>query len=495
MDINIPNIEVNEVGRVKEVRRGVIKITGLPSCLYGQFIKFPNAKGMIIEFSPREAVAIAIGNEESICVGDIASSQGELIAIPCGDEFIGRVVNCLAEPIDNKGPILTNDAFPIFAEAPGIMDREPLVDFFSTGIKIIDLTIPIGKGQRELIIGDRQTGKSSIGLDTIANQKDKNIICVYCWIGGPKATLRKHIETLRKSGALEYTIVVAAPAGISAAEQYLAPYTAATLGEYFMKKGKDVFVVFDDLTKHAWIYRQMSLLLERSSGREAYPGDIFYIHSQLLERAAKLRQDLGGGSMTFFPIVETLQGDITGYIQTNIISITDGQIYLDSNLFKEGFRPAIDLGLSVSRIGSRVQSPAIRQVSQGLRLEYVQYRELLRLTKMRTRLSSEVIAKRQRGETLVELFIQANNQLVSVEEGVMLFYAFQRKILEVVNPAMRLKFKENFFEYVKENNPNLIKNLSAFRELNPIITRELDEVLVGYFRKLKEEQDKNESAR
>lgn len=487
--IKIPLLEVREVGFVKDVRRGIAKVSGLPSCVYGQMVQFSGGtKGLVMGFSLQEVWVIILGEERSISVGDSVSSLAELISVPVGDGFLGRIVNSLGEPLDEKGEIPASDFFPVFREAPGVMEREPITEPLLTGIKIIDLAIPIGKGQRELIIGDRQTGKSSIGLDAIINQIDKDVICIYCWIGGPQVTLKKHLYLLHQKDALRYTIVVSASADISAAEQYLAPYTAAALGEYFMYGGKDVLVVFSDLTKHAWIYRQMSLLLERSPGREAYPGDIFFLHSSLLERAGKLKAERGGGSMTFLPIAETLQGDITGYIQTNLISITDGQLYLSSSLFREGFKPAIDLGLSVSRIGSRVQCPAMKEVSQGLRLEYAHYREMLRLMKLRTRLSNEAMEKMWRGEALRELLTQPNSQPLSQEEQIVLFYAFKRRILEAVSSSAIKKFKTEFFGYLQKVNPNLIMLIEVKKELTEDIKDDLERNYIEFFKKLKIEE-------
>lgn len=490
--IKIPLLEIKEVGCVKDVRRGIAKVSGLPSCVYGQMVQFSQGtKGLVIGFNPEDVLVIILGGEHNISVGDSVTSLAELLTVGVGEGFLGRIINSLGEPLDAKGDIDVSDFFPVFREALGVMEREPITEPLTTGIKIIDLVIPIGKGQRELIIGDRQTGKSSIGLDTIINQKDKLINCIYCWIGGPYTALKKNLYLLQEHGALDYTTVVCASADTSAAEQYLAPYVAATLAEYFMFNGQDVLVVFDDLTKHAWIYRQMSLLLERFPGREAYPGDIFYLHSQLLERAGKLKEEKGGGSITFLPIAETLQGDITGYIQTNLISITDGQIYINSSLFREGFKPAIDLGLSVSRIGSRVQYPAIKEISQGLRLEYAQYREMLRLTKLRTRLSTEAMEKMRRGEALQNLFMQPNNRPISIEEQIALFYAFKRKILEAVSPMALKKFIPGFFEYLEMENPAFVNRIREKKELSEEIKSELERNYVDFFKRLKEEEEKS----
>jgi F-type H+-transporting ATPase subunit alpha len=487
---HMPLLDVREVGFVKDVRRGIVRINGLPSCVYGQLLRFPNgAGGLVMSFDLNEVMAIILGDENGVSVGDEVVSYQQRLTIPVGENFIGRIVNSIGIPLDNKGDIPASDQFPVFAEAYGVMDREPVTDAFMTGIKMIDLTIPIGKGQRQLIIGDRQTGKTSIAIDTIINQKDSGVICIYCWIGGSQSALKRILNTLHTSGALKYTIIVAASADTSAAEQYLAPYSAAALGEYFMKNGKDVCVVFDDLTKHAWIYRQMSLLLERSPGREAYPGDIFYLHSNLLERAGRLKKELGGGTMTFLPVVETLQGDITGYIQTNLISITDGQIYISSALFREAFKPSIDLGLSVSRIGSRVQYPAIRHLGAGLRLEYAQYREMLRMTKLRTRLSDEAEEKFRQGEVLYEIFQQINSAPISVEEEIVLFYGYKRKVLEVVGIQNVRIFMEDFFKYTCANFPELVTQIREKRDLTPEIRAVLDQSIRQFFKELNAKQN------
>ena len=404
-----------------------------------------------------------------------------LLNVPVGENFIGRVVGALAEPIDGKGKIESTEFNPVFREAAGVMEREPIDQSMHTGVKIIDLLIPIGKGQRELIVGDRQIGKTSIGVDTIINQKGKNVICIYCWIGGSSAAFNKIMQTLNQRGCLDYVLAVYAGAGASTSEQYICPYTASTLGEYFMYKGRDVLIVFDDLTKHSWVYRQMSLLLERAPGREAYPGDIFFLHSQLMERAGRLKKEFGGGSMTFLPLAETLQGDITGYVCSNIVSMTDGQIYLNSGLFQEGFKPAIDLELSVSRIGSKVQCSAIRKLSVGLRYAYVQYRSLLRLTRLRTKLSPEATQQLQRGKALYELLIQENNAPVSQAEEIVVFYAFAQKILESISIEQVRIFKDNFFAYFCKHHQSLVDEFNNNGELNEEIQQVLDQAIRNFF--------------
>jgi len=368
--------EVTEIGKIIDIKGDVITIDGIPGCVYGEILDFESGdRGVVIEFDEKKVVALLVGKGINTRTGDKVVSKSELLQIHLTEGLLGRIVDGLAEPVDGKGKISSDEKGAVFADAPAIMTRVPIDESLQTGLKIVDTMIPLGKGQRELIIGDRQTGKTTIALDVILNQKDKDVVCIYCWIGGSYSTMVKIAEILDDRGAMNYTTLVAASASSSSTEQYLAPYTAATIGEYFMKKGKDVLVVFDNLTKHAWIYRQISLLLNRSPGREAYPGDIFYVHSQLMERAGRLDPKIGG-SMTFLPIVDTLQGDVTGYIQTNLISMTDGQIYTSSALFNEGFKPAVDIGLSVSRIGSKVQSSALKEVSIKLRLEYAQFKEL-----------------------------------------------------------------------------------------------------------------------
>ncbi len=472
---NIPILEVKEVGFVKEVKRGIAKVDGLPSCIYGQLVEFGNSiKGMVAGFNSDETSIIIFGDERNIRMGDRVVTFSELFNVGVGDNFLGRIVGSSGQAIDGKSALAPSEFYPVFRQAPGVMARQPIDEPFLTGIKTLDLTVPIGKGQRELIVGDRQTGKSSIAIDTIINQKDKDVICIYCWIGGSFSTFEGIIHELKRKGAFSYLIGVCASASTSSAEQYLCPYTATAIGEYFMHRGRDVFIVFDDLVRHAWAYRQMSLLLERAPGREAYPGDIFFLHSQLMERAGRLHNDRGGGSMTFFPIAETFQGDITGYIQSNLVSMTDGQIYLSTSLFNEGFKPAVDLGLSVSRIGSKVQYPAIKSLSSGLRLEYAQYRDLLRLTRLRTHLSDQAMHRMKRGAVLNELLIQTNFEPLSLAEEIILFYFFQKGILEKLEPILVKRFKREIFGFFRDFDDRLLEDLQAKGDLTEDIRQRLD---------------------
>ncbi|MBU4140689.1 MAG: F0F1 ATP synthase subunit alpha, partial [Candidatus Omnitrophica bacterium] len=425
--IKIPPLEIKDTGTIREIKKGIVKLTGLASCINGQLVELgTDLRGMVIGFNEKEVLALVLGDETRISIGDTVYGEEGIFDVPVGQNFIGRIVNSFGRPIDEKGKIQESDFYSIFRDAPGVMDRVPIFEPLLTGIKMIDTVIPLGKGQRELIIGDRVTGKTALALDTILNQKGRDVICIFCWIGGSYSAFLKVLQELRREGAMDYSIIVSAMASDSPAEQYLTPYTAAALGEYFMHHGRDVVVVFDNLTRHAWVYRQLSLLLERSPGREAYPGDIFYLHSQLMEKAAKLNEENGAGSMTFLPIVETQEGDVTGLIPSNLISMTDGQIYLDTGLFHEGFKPAIDLGLSVSRIGSKVQCEALKEVSRALKGEYARYKELVSLTRVRTRLAPEVEARLKRGRALSALFIQDKSKPLALEEEIIIFYAFAR---------------------------------------------------------------------
>jgi F-type H+-transporting ATPase subunit alpha len=483
LKVKIPALEVKDTGTIRELQKGIVRIAGLPSCINGQLIEFKaDLLGMVIGFTEKEVLALVLGDETKINIGQTIYAEEGVFEVPVGNNFLGRVVNAFGREVDGKDKIKESGFYPIFREAPGIVDREPIDEPLLTGIKMIDTVIPLGKGQRELIIGDRVTGKTTLAVDTILNQKDKDVVCIYCWIGGSYSAFLKLVQGLKREGTMDYCIVVSALASDSPAEQYVAPYTAVTLGEYFMYQGRDVLIVFDNLTRHAWVWRQLSLLLERSPGREAYPGDIFYLHSQLMERAAKLNQENGGGSMTFLPIVETQEGDVTGLIPSNLISMTDGQIYLDTTLFNEGFKPAIDLGLSVSRIGSKVQCDAIKEVSATLKGEYARYRELVSFTRVRTKLSPEVEARIKRGTALTELFIQDKNKPLSLAEEIVIFYAFASGIPEILNAHKREKFKEDFYRYLFKKRPKLVETLASQRILTEEIKRGLDETLVEFFK-------------
>jgi F-type H+-transporting ATPase subunit alpha len=471
VDTSSPSFEVREVGIVKSVQKIIVIATGLPSCVSGQMVEFASGrKGLVIGFTEEEVQILVLGPAQDLRAGDEVYNKGEFLSLPVGEEFLGRLINSLCEPQDGQGSISTDESYPVFKIAPGVMDRIPVDQTLETGTLSIDAIIPIAKGQRQLLIGDRLTGKTTVAIDAIINQKAKDVICIYCCIGKTYSSLIKILDTLKEKDALGYTIVVSGIASTSPGEQYLAPYTACMLGEYFMYNGKDVLVIFDDLTRHAWIYRQISLLLGRAPGREAYPGDIFYIHSQLMERAGYLKPELGKGSMTFFPIVEIQQGDVTGYISTNIISMTDGQLYFSTPLFNKGFKPAIDFGLSVSRIGSKAQWPAMKAFSRTLRLEYLQYKELVQMTQLRaTGLSKEAENLLKRGEAITQLLIQDKNKPVPMEEQIAYLYALSLGILDELSTSEIRRFKEEFPRKVNEWDTSLlpvIKETKVFKDEN-----------------------------
>jgi F-type H+-transporting ATPase subunit alpha len=475
--------ELREVGLIKTVREFVVTTTGMPSCVNGQIVEFKGGvKGMVMGFKADEVQVLVLGSQTMIHVGDEVYNKGEALSVPVGDNFLGRMVNSMGEPMDSLGAIESVDRFPLFRDAPGVMDRVPVDQTLETGTKILDSVIPIAKGQRQLLIGDRITGKTSVALDCIINQKGKNVVCVYCCIGKTYSNLIKVINLLKERDAYDYTVIVSGIASVPVGEQFLAPYAACALGEYFMYHGRDVFVVFDDLTKHSWVYRQISLLLERAPGREAYPGDIFYIHSQLVERAGFLKPELGNGSMTFFPIVEILQGDVTGYVPTNLISMTDGQIYLSTTLFNKGVRPAIDMGLSVSRIGNKAQWPVMKGLASKLRLEYLQYQELVQMTQLRAAgMSKEAEAKLKRGGAITQLFIQGKNRPVCMEELIVSLYALNKGILDSLTIDELKKFKKDFFEFLKSNYSQVIVKIREAKELSPEMKEAINSALKKYF--------------
>ena len=478
--------EVREVGHVQAVRKFIVIAKGLPSCMNGQIVEFANgAFGLVMGFTEEKVQILVLGDSTSIRAGEEVYNKGQSLRLPASDAFLGRVVNALCQPQDSLGPIEAVDNYPVFKVAPGVMERVPVKETLETGTLILDAIIPIAKGQRQLLIGDRLTGKTTVAVDAIINQKGKGVVCIYCCIGKPYSSLLKVLDILKETKCLDFTIVVTGVASVSTGEQYLAPYTACMLGEYFMNKGRDVFVVFDDLTKHSWVYRQICLLLERAPGREAYPGDIFYIHSQLVERAGYMKPELGGGSMTFFPIVEILQGDVTGYVPTNIISMTDGQLYFSTSLFNKGFKPAIDFGLSVSRIGNKAQWPAMRQLSKSLRLDYLQYKELLQMTQLRTTgLSKEAEARLRRGETINQLIVQYKNNPVALEEQIVYLYALQKGILDVLSTTQIKQFRQEISAFIQKRYSEFFNKVRQTQDLDDELKKQLDDSLQVYVKEM-----------
>jgi len=482
MALKINLLKLKEYGRVAEIRQDVVNVTGLTNCMYGQLVKIGEAsKGTIVGFDADYVLVLLVKQGAPIKPGDAVTTTMDDFRVPVGDGFVGRRLNALAEPVDNGGPIREDATLPIFGKAPSVLERVPLEEVMATGTKIVDMMKPVGKGQRMLIIGDRMTGKTTVGVDAIVNQRGKHVICIYCCIGKAEAALAKVTEVFDQTHAWDYTMVVAATASDPMGQQYLVPYVATSLGEYFMyTKQRDVLMVFDDFTKHAWAYRQISLLLERAPGRDAYPGDIFYIHSQLVERAGKLNQARGGGSMTHLPIVETQQGDVAGDIPSNIISMTDGQIYMSTPLFSEGFKPAIDMGLSVSRIGNKVQWPAMRKMTGMLQLEFVRYKELEKLTRIKAGMSADVEKRLKRGRVVEELLKQDANHPIDMEDQVLTLFAFQNKFLEGVEPVDVKPTIERMLKYIKTQRADLVDALIKTQRMTDEIKEGLNEQLTRF---------------
>ena len=461
-------LETDETGVVILVGDGVARLSGLDNCMAGELIELSNGSyAMALNLEEDSVSAVILGTDEGIREGDRVRRTGRVVSVPVGEKLIGRVVNALGEPIDGKGPIEASEYRPIEHKAPGIIERKHVDTPLQTGIKAIDSMIPIGKGQRELIIGDRQTGKTTLATDTILNQKGKDVICVYVAIGQKRSTVAQLVESLSARGAMDYTIVVSATASELAPMQYIAPYTGCTMGEYFMDKGKHVLVIYDDLSKHAVAYRAISLLIRRPPGREAYPGDVFYLHSRLLERAAQLSDKLGGGSLTALPIVETQAGDISAYISTNVISITDGQIFLETELFNSGIMPAVNPGISVSRVGGDAQIKAMKKVAGSLKLLYSQYRELKAFAQFGSDLDEDTKARLALGQRIVEVLKQKNESPVEVAHQVCIIYAVVNNMLSDVDVPRLGEFEKRLSEYMDLRYAEVLK---AIRE-----TGKLDE--------------------
>ena len=441
--------EQDEVGYVISVGDGISKVHGLDKCKSNELLEFSNGTfGMALNLEESVVSAVLLGTDVGISEGSIVKRTGKVVSVPVGESLIGRVVNALGQPIDAKGPIVASEYNPIERRAYGIIERKSVSVPLQTGIKAIDSMIPIGRGQRELIIGDRQTGKTVIATDTIINQKGKDVICIYVAIGQKQSTVTGVVDTLRAAGAMDYTIVVSATASESAPLQYIAPYSGCTMGEYFMDRGRDVLIVYDDLSKHAVAYRALSLLIRRPPGREAYPGDVFYLHSRLLERAARLAPEYGGGSLTALPIIETQAGDVSAYIPTNVISITDGQIFLESELFHSGVRPAVNPGISVSRVGGNAQIKAMKKVAGTLKLLYSQYRELQGFAQFGSDLDADTKARLEQGQRIVEVLKQNRNSPIAVELQVAIIYAVVNNLLRDV-PTERIgEFETELFDYL-----------------------------------------------
>ena len=459
-------LEVADVGTVIQVADGIARIHGLENAMQGELLEFPGeVYGMVLNLEEDNVGAVLLGDSRNINEGDTVKTTGRVVEVPVGDAMSGRVVNALGQPIDGKGPIETDKYRQIERVASGVISRKSVDTPLQTGIKAIDAMIPIGRGQRELIIGDKQTGKTAIAIDTIINQKGKNVKCIYVAIGQKASTVASIVKTLEEFGAMSYTTVVASTASELAPLQYIAPYSGCAIGEEWMENGEDVLVVYDDLSKHATAYRTLSLLLKRPPGREAYPGDVFYLHSRLLERAAKLNDKLGGGSLTALPIIETQAGDVSAYIPTNVISITDGQIYLETDMFNAGFRPAINAGLSVSRVGGAAQIKAIKKIAAPIRVELAQYRELAAFSQFGSELDDDTKEKLAQGERIREILKQPQYKPMLVENQVVIIYAATKKYLIDIPVEDILRFEEELFNYVETKYPEILESIRKTKEM------------------------------
>ena len=467
-------LEVSDVGTVIQVADGIARIHGLEKAMQGELLEFPNEiYGMVLNLEEDNVGAVLLGDSKNINEGDMVKTTGRVVEVPVGDAMLGRVVNALGQPIDGKGPIQTDKYRKIERVASGVISRKSVNTPLQTGIKAIDSMVPIGRGQRELIIGDRQTGKTAIAIDTIINQKGQNVYCIYVAIGQKASTVANVVKTLEEYGAMDYTTVVASTASELAPLQYIAPYSGCAIGEEWMEAGKDVLVIYDDLSKHAAAYRTLSLLLKRPPGREAYPGDVFYLHSRLLERAARLADELGGGSLTALPIIETQAGDVSAYIPTNVISITDGQIYLETEMFNSGFRPAVNPGLSVSRVGGSAQVKAMKKIAGPIRIDLAQYRELAAFSQFGSDLDADTKEKLAQGERIREVLKQPQYKPMAVEYQVIIIYAATRKHLLDIPTNEVLAFQDELFKYIDTRYPELPVGIREKKELTP----ELEEML------------------
>ena len=474
-------VAVDEVGTVVTLGDGIARLHGLDKVMAGELVEFPHGvSGIAMNLDEDQVGCVLLGDYTEIREGDEVRRTGRVVSVPVGDAMIGRVVDALGKPIDDRGPILTDEFSPIERLAPGVIDRQPVEEPMATGLKAIDSMIPVGRGQRELLIGDRQTGKTAAALDTIINNKGGDLICVYCAIGQKRSSIAQVVKTLTNYGAMDYTIVVAASASEPAPMQYVAPYSATAIGEYFRDNKRHALIIYDDLSKHAASYREISLLLRRPPGREAYPGDVFYLHSRLLERAAKLSDKNGGGSLTALPIIETQAGDVSAYIPTNVISITDGQIYLETDLFNSGVRPAVNVGLSVSRVGGSAQIKAMRQVAGSLKLELAQYRELAAFAQFGSDLDKTTKEQLGRGQRLVELLKQGQYAPLSFSKQILIIYAGTNGFLDDLAIDDVLPFEKGLYQHVETVNPGLLSTILEKKVLDDGLKADMQKTLQSF---------------
>ena len=474
-------IEQSETGTVLIVGDGIARVSGLTNCMSGELLEFEDGTfGMAQNLEENSVSVVLFGSDQGISEGQTVKRTGKVVSVPVGEAMIGRVVNAIGQPIDGAGPIETTEYRPVESPAPGICDRQPVKEPLQTGIKAIDSMIPIGRGQRELIIGDRQTGKTTIATDTILNQKGKDVICIYVAIGQKRSTVASLVAELQAGGAMDYTIVVAATASETSPLQYIAPYSGCAMGEYFMNKGKHVLIIYDDLSKHAVAYRAISLLLERSPGREAYPGDVFYLHSRLLERSSHLSDKLGGGSITALPIIETQAGDVSAYIPTNVISITDGQIFLESNLFNAGMRPAVNVGLSVSRVGGAAQTKAMKKASGSIRIDLAQYREMEVFTQFASDLDDATKAQLQHGKALMELLKQPLSHPLSMHEQVLTLCMATDGVFDKIPTRQVKQYQKDILDFMDLKHPEIGKEIEQTKALSDELRQKIKDAAAEF---------------
>ncbi len=486
-------LETSDTGTVIQLADGIARVHGLDKAMMGELLLFPgDVYGMALNLEEDNVGVVLLGDMSGISEGDTVKTTGRVVEVPVGDAMLGRVVNALGQPIDDKGPIVTDKSRQIERVAPGVITRKSVDTPLQTGIKAIDAMVPIGRGQRELIIGDRQTGKTAIALDTIINQKGQGVYCIYVAIGQKASTIANIVKTLNEYDAMAYTTVVAATASEMAPIQYIAPYAGCAIGEEWMENGKDVLIIYDDLSKHATAYRTLSLLLRRPPGREAYPGDVFYLHSRLLERAAKLSDELGGGSLTALPIIETQAGDVSAYIPTNVISITDGQIYLETEMFNAGFRPAVNPGLSVSRVGGAAQIKAMKKIAAPIRVELAQYRELASFAQFGSELDEDTKNKLAQGERIKQMLVQPQYKPLPVEKQVVMIFAAVNKYLMDVEVSDIGKFESGLFEYISTNEPDIFVNIKKEKVISDDTEALLRKAIEAFKEKFAEDNKKAE---
>ncbi len=483
-------IDIKEVGTVTSVGDGIARVYGLDRVMYNELLEFPNdVYGIALNLEEDSVGAVLLGEVHLVKEEDLVKRTRRIMQVPSGPALIGRVVNPLGVPLDEKGPIKTDVHMMVERLAPGVVDRVPVKEPLQTGIKAIDAMIPIGRGQRELIIGDRQTGKTAIAVDTIINQKDKDVICIYVAIGQKNSTVAYVIKILEDYGAMDYTVVMVASASDPSSLQYLAPYSGCAIGEHFRDNGQHALLIYDDLSKHAAAYREIALLLRRPPGREAYPGDVFYLHSRLLERAAKYNEEYGGGSLTALPIIETQAGDVSGYIPTNVISITDGQIYLEPELFNAGIRPAVNVGISVSRVGGNAQIKAMKQVAGQLRLDLAQYRELVTFAQFGTELDKASQAQLDKGERLTEVLKQGQYQPLTVGKQILIIYAGNRGFLDEFEVSQLKEYEEKLYEFFNKEHPKMLKKIVEKKEIDTDMDEAISAALTTFNQEFKEEKE------